>query len=44
MALGNIVMRALVEHNPDVPDDLIQKIESDLGITLGDRNFGIPEV
>jgi len=43
MALGNVVMRDLVEANPDIPNDQIEKYERDLGITLGDRSFGIPE-
>ncbi len=43
MALGNIVMRDLVEASPDVPNDKIEKYQRDLGINLMDMNFEIPE-
>lgn len=44
MALGNIVMRDLVEAIPDVPNDKIERYEKDLGISLVDKNFDIPNI
>ena len=44
MALGNIVMRDLIEATPDVPNDKIERYEKDLGISLMDRNFDIPDI
>jgi len=44
MCLGNIVIRDLVETVPDIPNDKIERYEKDLGISLNDRNFGIPDV
>ena len=44
MALGNLVMRDLVRAIPEIQNDVIERYEKDLGIDLGDRNFGIPEI
>jgi hypothetical protein len=43
MTLGNTVMRKLWEANPDLPENEIQALERDFGITMTDRSFGIPE-
>jgi len=42
MALGNLVMRRLIDVNDKVSRDEIELIEKDLGIGIEDRNFGIP--
>lgn len=41
--LGNIIIRDLVEADNSIPNDKIEKYEKDLGISLTDRDFGIPE-
>jgi len=43
MALGNLVMRRLIEANDSIPNDEIKRFEEDLGIDLKNRDFGIPE-
>ena len=43
MALGNLVMRLLIENNDNIDNDIIKKIESDLGMDLKNRDFGIPD-
>lgn len=44
MTLGNTVMRKLWEANPDLPENEIAKLERDFGITMTNRDFGIPEL
>lgn len=44
MTLGNTVMRKLWEANPELPENEIQALERDFGITMTDRSFGIPDV
>jgi len=43
MAIGNTVMRKLWEDSPNLPEGEIARLERDFGITMTNRDFGIPE-